>query len=244
MEVYLNSIHGIDDAMVSMLMSKRSWTREKEMDIRALCERVTDRNGFPTSWIEADPKDVDKFNNQLDILVKWGKKHTTLLRFIDISVTVKGLHRAGQDDWDSHAKRFDNRIIRNSTRIKGVEFGYEMSDYYKGKILPTDLALKELGVDIPDKITVDGKEYAKAVNGYILDEFKDREDVKRGLYMLSIPSDFIFKVNLTEWAHVYKQRNINSGANWEVRQLCELIASKLYIAYDQFNRDLWMEIEN
>lgn len=55
MEVYLNSIHGIDDAMVSMLMSKRSWSREKELDIRALCERVTDRNGFP-NWTLADPK--------------------------------------------------------------------------------------------------------------------------------------------------------------------------------------------
>lgn len=243
MEVYLNSIHGIDDAMVSMLMSKRSWSREKELDIRALCEHVTDRNGFPI-WTGADPKDIAKFNDQLDILVKWGKKHTTLLRFIDISVTVKGLHRAGQDDWDSHAKRFDNRIIRNSTRIKGVNFGYEMSDYYRDKILPTDLALKELGVDIPDKITVDGKEYTKAVNGYILDEYKDKEDVKRGLYMMSIPSDFIFKVNLTEWAHVYKQRNATSSANPEVKKLCELIASQLYIAYDQFNRDLWTEIEN
>lgn len=243
MEVYLNSIHGIDDAIVSMLMSKRSWTREKELDIRALCARVTDRNGFP-NWTLADPKDIAKFNDQLDILVKWGKKHTTLLRFIDISVTVKGLHRAGQDDWDSHAKRFDNRIIRNSTRIKGVDFGYEMSDYYKGKILPTDLALKELGVDIPDKITVDGKEYTKAVNGYILEDYKDREDVKRGLYMMSIPSDFIFKVNLTEWAHVYKQRNIRSNANWEVKILAELIANQLTIAYDQFKKDLWMEIEN
>lgn len=244
MEVYLNSIHGIDDAMVSMLMSKRSWTREKELDIRALCERVTDRNGFPNWWTESDLKDVAKFNDQLDILVKWGKKHTTLLRFIDISVTVKGLHRAGQDDWDSHTKRFENRIIRNSTRIKGVEFGYEMSDYYKDKILPTDLALTALGVDIPDNITVDGKKYTKAVNGYILDEYKDNEDVKRGLYMMSIPSDFIFKVNLTEWAHVYKQRNVNSSANPEVKKLCEIIASQLYIAYDQFNRDLWMEIEN
>lgn len=243
MEVYLNSIHGIDDAMVSMLMSKRSWTREKELDIRALCEYLIDRNGFP-NWTLADPKDIAEFNDQLDILVKWGKKHTTLLRFIDISVTVKGLHRAGQDDWDSHAKRFDNRIIRNSTRIKGVNFGYEMSDYYRDKILPTDLALKELGVDIPDKITVDGKEYTKAVNGYILDEYKDKEDVKRGLYMMSIPSDFIFKVNLTEWAHVYKQRNATSNANPEVKKLCELIAGQLYIAYDQFNRDLWMEIEN
>lgn len=243
MEVYLNSIHGIDDAMVSMLMSKRSWSRDKEMDIRALCERVTDRNGFPT-WTAADSKDVAKFNDQLDILVKWGKKHTTLLRFVDISVTVKGLHRAGQDDWDSHAKRFDNRIIRNSTRIKGVNFGYEMSDYYRDKILPTDLALKELGMNITDNITIAGKKYIKTVNGYILEEYKDVEDVKRGLYMLSIPSDFIFKVNLTEWAHVYKQRNVNSSANPEVKKLCELIASKLYIEYDQFNRDLWMEIEN
>ena len=45
MKVYVNKITGIDDAIVSMFMSKRSWTRELEEDIqigRASCrERVS-----------------------------------------------------------------------------------------------------------------------------------------------------------------------------------------------------------
>lgn len=34
MKVYLNKITGISDAMISMLMSKKSWTREKAEDIK------------------------------------------------------------------------------------------------------------------------------------------------------------------------------------------------------------------
>lgn len=37
MKTYLNQISGIDDAIVSMFMSKRSWTREKELHIRDIC---------------------------------------------------------------------------------------------------------------------------------------------------------------------------------------------------------------
>ena len=51
-----------------------------------------------------------------------------MLDFVTISVTVEGIHRAGQDDWDAHAKRFDNRIIRSSTRLADFSEG-EMSDY-------------------------------------------------------------------------------------------------------------------
>ena len=71
-----------------------------------------------------------------------------MLRFIDISVTVEGLHRAGQDDWDSHAARFNNRIIRSSTRL--ASFGYEMSEWYQDKIIPTDAALDLLGIEAPE----------------------------------------------------------------------------------------------
>ena len=45
----------------------------------------------------------------------------------------------------SHARRFDNRIIRSSTRLAEFSDG-EMSDYYKGKIIPTDEALNILKV--------------------------------------------------------------------------------------------------
>ncbi len=56
-------------------------------------------------------------------------------RFLDFSFTVYNLHRAGQDDLDSHAKRMENRIIRSSTRLADFAAG-EMSDYYKGQDHP------------------------------------------------------------------------------------------------------------
>ena len=45
MKIYVNEITGIADAIVSMFMSRRSWTREKELEIRGVCERVLTREG-------------------------------------------------------------------------------------------------------------------------------------------------------------------------------------------------------
>ena len=39
MEVHLNSITGIDDAIISMFESKRGLTREKELEIRREVQR-------------------------------------------------------------------------------------------------------------------------------------------------------------------------------------------------------------
>lgn len=240
MKVFLNKITGIDDAIVSMFMSKRTWTRELEEDIRNTCNRIMDANGKLKGNV--DPNDYEKFENWINNLVKWGWKHITMLRYIDFSITVEGLHRGGQDDWDAHAKRFDNRIIRSSTRL--ATFDYELSDYYKEKIIPTDMALTELNISIPEFLVRNGLKYVKTVNGYIREDLKDNKDVKRGLYMLSIPSNFTFKVNLTEWAHVYKERNRDSSANPEVRECCESIADQMEIFYPQFNRELFLKIKN
>ena len=165
-----------------------------------------------------------------------------MLRFVDISVTVEGLHRAGQDDWDSHAARFNNRIIRSSTRL--ASFGYEMSEWYEGKIIPTDAALDFLGIEAPEVIEKDGERYVKGINGYIKEEFQNNPDVKRGLYMLSIPSNFIFKVNLTEWAHVFKERNSKGSANPEVKICCEAIADQISEFQPKFDRELFEKIKN
>lgn len=257
MNIYLNSIDGIPDAFAALLMSKRNWDIETDKLIRETCRvcldykgRLKDRNMVFNS-IETDYGSnmvnamFETFDGYMNKLVKWGERHITLLKFIDLSITVEGLHRAGQDDWDAHAKRFDNRIIRNSTRIKGVNFDYEMSDYYKGKIIPTDIAANMvLGIELPKEIEYEGNVYVKAVNGYILKGFENNNDVKRGLYMLSIPSNFIFRVNLAEWAHIYKERNENGGANPEVKQCCETIADKLNKAHPQFTRELWMKVKN
>lgn len=243
MKVYVNRITGIDDAIVSMYFSKRSWTREKEVYIRALCERVLTRKGDKMADFLLSEDETEEFDKWMKTLTKWGIQHPTLLRFIDISVTVEGLHRAGQDDWDSHAKRFDNRIIRASTRLADFKEG-EMSDFYKDKIIPTDLALTYLGIEAPAAFEHNGITYVKTVNGYIQEGMQNNPDVKRGLYMLSIPSNFIFKVNLTEWAHVYKERNAISGANPEVKECCEEIADQIEDIQPLFNRDLFFAIPN
>ena len=98
MKIYVNSITGIEDAIVSTLMSKRSWTREKENDVRAICERVIDRNGRFYKDEPIELEDICKYDRWLDSVLRIGWKHITILRYIDISVTVNGLHRGGQDD--------------------------------------------------------------------------------------------------------------------------------------------------
>ena len=69
---------------------------------------------------------------------------------------TEGMHRGGQDDIDAHARRFDNRIIRSSTRLAEFSEG-EMSDYYRGKIISTDEALNILNIDIPDSFEFMGR---------------------------------------------------------------------------------------
>lgn len=248
MKVYLNRISGIEEAISTMFLSRRRWSRELEENIFNVCSHVLNRDG---SLVKYDPningqhkEDFEQFHKWFASLLKWGRMHTTMLRFIDISVSVEGLHRAGQDDWDSHAKRFDNRIIRNSTRFPNSEFKYELSDYYKGLIIPTDVAAKSIGIEFPETIAIDGMKYVKAVNGYILEGCDNDPDVKRGLYMMSIPSNFVFKVNLAEWAHVYKMRNSGTNANPEVRRCCEMIADQLGAAHKELSRELFLEIQN
>lgn len=240
MNIYVNEITGIADAIVSMFMSRRSWTREMETEIRAVCDRVLTRHGKINA--DADAGDLEQYSTWLDNLLKWGWQHITMLRFIDMSVTVQGLHRAGQDDWDSHAARFGNRIIRSSTRL--AEFGYEVSDWYADKIVPTDLALEYLGISAPERIEKDGVTFVRTVNGYIREDMKDSADVKRGLYMLSIPSNFIFKINLTEWGHVFKERNSRGNANPEVKMCCEKIADQITEFQPKLDRDLFLKIKN
>lgn len=251
MKVYLNEIQGTADAITTMYFSKRTWTRETEEYIRDVVEACTDRQGF----YRDDQKDdkllkpyFDEFKTYMSKLLKFGVHHITMLRYIDFSITVEGLHRAGQDDWDAHACRYNNRIIRSSTRL-GVFDGEEMSDWYKGKILTMDQVIKMINLDnIPNELTIEeGDEkvtYVRSTNGYIRKDLKDDKDAKRGLYMECIPSNFIFKVNLTEWAHVYKMRNKDTHANPEVKLLCETIADKLQEANPWFTRELFMSIEN
>lgn len=240
MKVYVNRVTGIDDAIVSMFISTGNWSRELEMDIRDLCDRVLDRNGKLKFDISVG--DAEQFHTYMEKLLKWGWQHITLLRFIDISVSVDGLHRGGQDDWDSHAQRFNNRIIRRSTRVNALES--KLSDWYQDKVLRLDDALAEMGVSVPDMIEHDGSTYVRCQNGYVKEEYAKSPDALRGLYNIGLSSMFLFKVNLTEWAHVYKERNASGHANPEVKQLCEAIADALGEFYPAFDRELFNKIKN
>lgn len=243
MEVYLNRIDGLDDAVLSMYYSKRSIGRAEELAIRQeiqACQNLTDSSQPLGALTTLTPGAADKLNK----LFKWGRRHITMLRFINLSFTVYGLHRAGQDDWDAHAYRFNNRIIRQSTRLGTFEQN-EMSDWYQGKIVPTDMALAMLGITIPDEFTDDtGRTWVKSPNGYILKGHENDKDYRRGLYMLSIPSSFIYQIQLLEFAHVYQERRQEGNANPEVKQACEAMADAIELALPGYiNRELLMAIK-
>ncbi len=246
MKIYLNSIQGIEDAIRTMYLSKRSWTREKDLRIRYLVESCTDRYGKP--YEEVDEQIWEDFQKEFNKLVRWGKIHFTMLRFMDFSVTVDGLHRGATDDFDAHAKRLDNRIIRSSTRL-ATYTTEEISDWYKDKIVPTDVALAYLDIVTPDEITYENKVYVKSTNGYILKGMENSNDIKRGLYMMSLPMTFTFKINATEYAHIYKERGskeggANGGAAPELKLMIEELTDKIENWYPQLNRKLWLDILN
>jgi len=237
MKVYLNKITGIDDAIESMLMSKKSWTPEKAGKIREIvfCSTISDgtyvglsRGANNDHLIELD----DTYRNYMEKIIHYGVDlhHTTLLRFIDLSFTVEGLHRAAQDDFDSHAKRLDNRIIRASTRL--ADFGpNEKSDWYKDKILYFPEVLKILqntdkaweDMELPVTIKYKGKMYVHSDYGYIEVGKQNNRDVKRGLYPEAIPSNFIFKVQYPELCHIVQLRDASSHAHPELQQMIEEI---------------------
>ena len=191
MKVYLNEVTGLADALVSMYMSKRTWTRELEEEIRLDCsivEEVMSNKYVREHYSHSNNTIKDRMDKRLNSFCKFAWKHTTMLDFITISVTVEGLHRAGQDDWDAHACRFNNRIIRSSTRLADFSEN-ELSDYYKDKVIPTESAL-----------------------------------------------DMLEKCNLAQWAHVYKMRNKNSGANPEVKEVAEAIQDAVEEILPWFDR--------
>lgn len=225
MEVYLNRIDGIDDAIISMFLSKRTLTRDLEVNIRREVNAHSNLTIGPRAF-GALTNTSDQLDDWMKKVMKWGERHITMLRFIDLSFTVYDMHRGAQDDLDSHAMRFQNRIIRSSTRLGNFETA-EMSDFYKGKIVPTDVALAALGITMPNELEYEGQTYVRGVNGYILKGHEDDKDYKRGLYMLSIPSSFIFKIQLTEFAHVYRERNAKGTANPELKDAVETMATEV-----------------
>lgn len=248
MNVYLNEVTGLADALTSMYMSKRTWTRELEEEIRQDCNVIDILNKCtylccePLTMLVEGASAKSSINKRLESFCKFAWKHITMLDFITLSVTVEGLHRAGQDDWDAHAYRFNNRIIRSSTRLADFSED-EMSDFYKDKIIPTETALAMLGIETPQTIEKDGQTFVLAEGGYVREDLKNNRDAKRGLYRMCIPSNFIFKINLAQWAHVYKMRNKDGNANPEVKEVAERIQDAVEKVLPWFDRDFIKKVE-
>lgn len=235
MKVYVSSITGFPEAMESMYMSKRTWTPELMKEIHDVCHAVEFHN--------ASEEQTTKFNEMLGKVLKIGRRHITLLRFIDIAMTVEGQHYAGVADIDSHSMRFNNRIIRSSTRL--ADFAQdEFSNYYRDKVMSAEAMAEVLGVVFPDEITVENNKWIKSPGGYIKAGYEADRDVKRGLYPLGIPSNFVAKINLTEWAHVFRMRNMDGGANPEVKEWAESVMEQTTKKYPQITRDYVLSIEN
>lgn len=241
MIIKVTNVTGFYEAFVSMFISKRTWTPELDKKIEKICDSILDNHGRFKP--DTNIKDIEQFNKWLDILLKMGKRHITILRFIDITIMTESIHRAGQDDVDAHAMRFNNRIIRSSTRLATFNEG-EKSSYYEDKIITDGEMCELLDIGLPKEIKIDGKDYVKSANGYVLKEYENNKDVMRGLYMLSIPSNFISKINLCEWAHVFKERNENGGANPEVKEWAEDVMHQITCFHEQITRDYILSVQN
>ena len=237
MKVYLNEISGLWNAIDTLYMSKRSWTREREEHIKQLYAEHFDRWGMRIKEPNLELYDL------LDKLFKWAPHHITMGRFLDFAFSVEGIHRGAQDDFDSHAARFDNRIIRSSTRL--ANYGIEKSDWYQGKILTMDEALAAMKIDMPEHFVDEhGNAFVRAPGGYVLESMEKNRDVTRGLLPLRIPSNFLVRCNCTEFAHIVKQRDKNSHAAPELRECVESMISQLEAQIPYLNREFFYRVEN
>lgn len=239
MKFTLMKITGIDDALMSLKMSYRHWTEEAHIQATNDVHNYTDIYGKVISGDKAyDTTGYLNLLESLDKLAKWGAGvgngeayvgdgHETILRFIDLTFVTEGLHRGAQDDLDAHAVRFNNRIVRSSTRLAKFSSG-EKSDWYKDKILTVEEAMMIIGEEIPDVVVDDaGTAWVYTSNGYVRSDLVENKDVLRGNYPLSIPSTAIWKINFQDLRHVYMRRNAKTTAAPELQEGIEQLADQV-----------------
>lgn len=100
MKVTVTRISGFAEAFETMFISKRSWTPELGEQIRKVCSIVEAYNNnyvLQDHYIKQIDVALKQFNKWLEMLLRMGRKHITVLRFIDITIVTEGLHRGGQD---------------------------------------------------------------------------------------------------------------------------------------------------
>ena len=241
MKFELMEVRGIVDACLALKMTRRSYTPEYEEKIRTALYKCTDsRTGKIME--KCDEHSFELIYNEMNKIAKWGAGvglsayvdagHETILRFIDFSIHVTGLHRGAMDDFDAHAMRMNNRIVRSSTRGNGAYSVGEMSDWYKDKIIPLSRVVQSVSeimesFGLPQTIERDGKTYVFVGDGYIQEDFVENGDAQRGLYRLSIPMNCICKINLFDLRHIYMRRNEFTHANPELAAGIEMLADQI-----------------
>ena len=91
MQVFLNRVDGIDDAVISMFLSKRTLTRDLEMDIRNETYQCSNMSYAENGVLGSLKEDLtEKMQDWLSKLFRWGVHHMTMMRFIDLSFAVYG----------------------------------------------------------------------------------------------------------------------------------------------------------
>lgn len=239
MKFTLMEVRGLADACLSLKMSRRSYTQEYENKLRDAIRFCTyEKTGFfyKEATMAKENGDYVWLVNELNKVAKWGAGvgvdtsidagHETILRFIDFSIHVEGLHRGAMDDFDAHAMRMNNRIVRSSTRGNGAYNANEMSDWYKDKIVTAGY-IDSVNGSASDTITIDGEVYVNVGDGYIRKDLAQNGDAQRGLYRLSIPMDCICKINLHDMRHIYMRRNKYTHASPELAYGIEMLADQI-----------------
>ncbi|MBP0064298.1 hypothetical protein JYQ78_13955, partial [Anaerobutyricum hallii] len=88
MKATVKSITGFYEAFVSMFMSKRTWTSELDEEIKIVCNDVLDSDGRLKE--NQNVESYKKFSKWLNMLLRMGKRHITVLRYLDITIMTEG----------------------------------------------------------------------------------------------------------------------------------------------------------
>lgn len=228
---------GWDSAIRCMYMTKNTYNEDLE---KKLCEAekicLHSSAGRPIS--KDDDELIRWYQGQKNTAIKMGAVHYNVLKHVDFTCTVVGLHRGGQDDLDAHAERFDTRIIRMSTRDKNNTELTEISDYYKGKILTFGDLCKKF--NLPEAVTFNDAIFIRTPLGYVREDCVDDKDVRRGHATLATASTFTFKCDIAEFCHVFRERCEDGNAHPELKELVEKIAKKINYLEPDLTRDFFL----
>jgi len=257
---------------MALRMSKgKFYSWEKAQEIQQLIWLVTNAQGFLNSqeqyqqnlesamWVERErtqrnskvtgnyAEDVAEFKRLLGLTKDnaMGEfTHHTLMKYIDVSFFTEGLHRGAQDDLDSHAIAFNNRITRFSTRLAEIA-SVELSEWYNGKVIPFYEALplinqaheandvRPMG-QYPAHLTREGQTYSLTPFGYVLEKYaqvpakngRDR-DVQRGLMPIGMASNALWKIDLFNLRYVYHMRSKLTKTHPELKEVLEILADQI-----------------